>query len=73
MCYAAEAMLGRLSNEEKRSFAESIMQLGNGVCIGLVVGQAFLGEAFSYLIAGLGFILLATAYWVAYLLLRERR
>jgi hypothetical protein len=49
------------------------MQLGNGVCIGLVVGQAFLGEAFSYLIAGLGFILLATAYWVAYLLLRERR
>lgn len=72
VCYDVSAMASRLTADEKKSFAEHAMQWGNGVFFGLVIAQAISAKPFDYLIAAVGFVLLAVAYWIAYLLMRKR-
>lgn len=66
-------MATRLTLDQKKSFAEHSMQWGNGVFFGLVIAQAISVKPFDYAIAALGFLMLAAAYWIAYLLMKKRR
>jgi len=49
------------------------MQWGNGVFFGLVIAQAISEKPFNYTVGAVGFIMLAAAYWSAYLLMKKRR
>ena len=73
MCYHEISMAQRLTLDQKKSFAEHIMQWGNGAFLGLVIAQAVANKPFDYLLAILGFVAMAIAYWAAYLLMKKRR
>ena len=63
-------MVRKLSSEERRVFAEHLMEWGNLVFVGLVITVVFDSVPFALARLVLGVLSLAVSYWIAIQLMR---